>query len=176
MRDYINCIRACGLVADVYDADWRIELGALTELNAFSANPTTLVFDKIRDYAAGFRVATNLYCTQRHQALGLGLPDTFAESIWSIAGASDPRRFDPVPQYVTDGPIRENIDRGDAVDVTKFPVPLWHEHDGGRFFGTGDLAITRDPIEKWVNLAPYRAQVHDPKTLGLFVGPATMAA
>ena len=40
------------------------------------------------------------------------------------------------PRIVNDGPVLENIDRDDAVDVLKFPVPMLHEHDGGRYIGT----------------------------------------
>ena len=32
--------------------------------------------------------------------------------------------------------------------MLKFPVPRWHELDGGRYIGTDDLVITRDPEEK----------------------------
>ena len=35
-----------------------------------------------------------------------------------------------------------------------FPVPLHHELDGGRYIGTADAVITRDPEEGWVNSAP----------------------
>ncbi len=48
-------------------------------------------------------------------------------------------------QEVSDGPIFENILTGDDVDVTKFPVPIWHERDGGRYIGTGSFNVTRDP-------------------------------
>ena len=56
---------------------------------------------------------------------------------------------------------------GDDVDVTKFPSPIWHEKDGGRYIGTGTYSITRDPEENWLNAGAYRAQVHDKKTVGL---------
>ena len=56
---------------------------------------------------------------------------------------------------------------GDDVDVTKFPSPIWHEKDGGRYIGTGTYSITRDPEENWLNAGAYRAQVHDKKTVGM---------
>ena len=61
----------------------------------------------------------------------------------------------------------ENILTGDDVDVTKFPSPVWHEKDGGRYIGTGTYSVTRDPEESWLNAGAYRAQVHDKKTVGL---------
>ena len=38
-----------------------------------------------------------------------------------------------------------------------------------RFLGTGDVVVTRDPDENWINLGVYRAQVHDEKTLGILI-------
>jgi 3-polyprenyl-4-hydroxybenzoate decarboxylase len=31
----------------------------------------------------------------------------------------------------------ENVYHGDDIDLLKFPVPRWHERDGGRYIGTG---------------------------------------
>ena len=71
------------------------------------------------------------------------------------------------PREVSDGPVKENMIKQNDVDILKFPVPKWHRHDGGRYFGTGDAVITWDPEEHWTNLGVYRIQVHDGKTLGL---------
>ena len=37
------------------------------------------------------------------------------------------------PETVDEGPILQNVDRDDDVDVLKFPVPFLHERDGGRY-------------------------------------------
>ena len=50
----------------------------------------------------------------------------------------------------------ENVERDDKVDVLKFPVPFLHELDGGRYIGTDDLVIMRDPEDNWVNCGTYR--------------------
>lgn len=34
-------------------------------------------------------------------------------------------------EVVEDGPLLENIQSGKDVDLTAFPVPKWHEQDGG---------------------------------------------
>lgn len=172
LRDYLDAIRRRDLVRDVTGADWQIEIGALTEVVAFSSEPRALLFDAVKGYPAGRRVATNLYCTPRMQAIALGLPEHQTGIDLVHSWRERARRLEPAPpREVKDGPIRENVDRGDAVDLTKFPVPFWHEHDGGRFIGTGDLVVTRDPEEGWVNVAPYRSQMHDGRTLGLMISP-----
>jgi len=64
------------------------------------------------------------------------------------------RPIQPVP--VPSGPVMENVQEGDAIDLTKFPTPKWHEKDGGPYFGTGCVVITREPKEGWVNVGSYR--------------------
>ena len=46
-----------------------------------------------------------------------------------------------------------------------------HEDDGGRYIGTDDVAIMRDPEEGWINAATYRVQVHSKNTTGLWMSP-----
>jgi len=53
---------------------------------------------------------------------------------------------------VPSGPILENIQRDGEVDIFKFPIPFVHEHDGGRYIGTEDLVVMRDPDSDWVNV------------------------
>jgi UbiD family decarboxylase len=48
---------------------------------------------------------------------------------------------------------------GGAVDLEAFPTPLWHEQDGGRYIGTGDAVITRDPESGAVNVGTYRCMI-----------------
>ena len=66
--------------------------------------------------------------------------------------------------------LRERA-HGDEVDVTKFPVPVWHEGDGGRYIGTGSYNVTIDPEERWVNVGTYRVMIHDRNTLGFYMSP-----
>ena len=70
---------------------------------------------------------------------------------------------------VSDGPIFENILMGDDVDVTKFPVPVWHERDGGRYIGTGSFNVTRDPEEGWINCGTYRVMIQGKRTVGFYI-------
>ena len=36
-----------------------------------------------------------------------------------------------------------------------------HRDDGGRFIGTGNIVVMRDPDTGWVNCGTYRVQLHD---------------
>ena len=82
------------------------------------------------------------------------------------------KNYTPIPpRVVKTGPVLENIDRDGDVNVLKFPVPLLHERDSGRYPGTHDLVITRDPDGGWVNCGTYRVMVHNEKRLGVRMSP-----
>jgi len=49
------------------------------------------------------------------------------------------------------------------------PAPKWHHRDGGRFIGTCDGVVTKDPESGWVNVGLYRRQLHDRNHTGLVV-------
>ena len=79
------------------------------------------------------------------------------------------------PRKVKTGPVMENVDRGKKVDLYKFPTPKWHELDGGRYIGTGNLVIMKDPDSDWVNLGTYRVQIHDKNTATIYISPGRHA-
>jgi 4-hydroxy-3-polyprenylbenzoate decarboxylase len=64
------------------------------------------------------------------------------------------------PAVVPNAAFLQNTMTGDAVDLAKFPAPVWHRHDGGAFIGSGSIVIMRDPDGGWINASIYRIQVH----------------
>lgn len=72
---------------------------------------------------------------------------------------------------VQDGPVNENIQTGNDVDLLAFPAPKWHKHEGNRYIGTSCLIIQKDTTTDWVNIGVYRVAVHDKKTAGLYISP-----
>src|SRR5688572_3646762 len=67
----------------------------------------------------------------------------------------------------------EEVSRtGNDVNLLELPSPLWHEHDGGRYIGTASAVVTRHLDGGWVNVGTYRVQLHDERTLGLYLEPA----
>jgi 4-hydroxy-3-polyprenylbenzoate decarboxylase len=101
----------------------------------------------------------------------LGFPDDLTK--WELSEAYRDaylKEMKLIPHAIVDsGPVFENILTGDAIDVTKFPAPVWHPRDGGRYIGTGTYSITRDPEENWLNAGAYRAQVFDKTTVGVLI-------
>jgi UbiD family decarboxylase len=174
LREFIEKCRELGDVKDIEGADWDIEIGAITEIMETTKpdHHPLLLFDNIKGYPKGYRVASNILNTSRRTALSLDMPLDASRVELVRLWKERIKSFKPIPpKEVSDGPVMENIDKGENVDLFKFPSPKWHELDGGRYLGTACMVITKDPEEEWVNLGVYRLQVHDKKKLGLYISP-----
>ena len=159
LRTFIDAAAAIGEARTIENAHWNLEIGCLTELMAEQEGPL-LLFDRISDYPKGFRIATNVLATPRRFALALGLPADLPKLEILKAWREQIRGLKPFPPtYVATGPVTENILEDNRVDLEIFPTPKWHEHDGGRYIGTGDMVITKDPDSGWINVGTYRACV-----------------
>lgn len=164
LREFIKRAEELGEYRLIEGADWDREIGALSELHLTISNSPLLLFDKIKGYQPGYRVASNLATTDRRIALALGLPLELRGIELARAARDKVRERGAVripPVELKKGPVKENVSVGDQVDVFKFPAPRWHELDEGRAIGTGCLVITRDPDEGWVNLAPQRVRIYE---------------
>lgn len=150
-------------------ADWNVELGAITEMLALRDGPA-LLFDNIKDYPTGFRVLSNLTNNPRRVGMLFGLPRAAGgiEIVRTIRERfTNPALTEPIE--VRSAHFEQESRSGSQLNLFDFPAPFWHEHDGGRYIGTACIVVTRDLEDKWVNLGTYRVQVHDERTLGLYL-------
>jgi len=174
LRDWIVRVEAIGELLRVSGADWNLEMGAIAEM-IYQANPDrppAILFENIKGYPAEYRVLSGMTNSPRRLALTLGLPMPDHPLDVVRAYRDRMKRFELINNVtVASGPILENIDRDDAVDLLKFPIPFLHELDGGRYIGTGDLVVMRDPDTGWVNVGTYRVMIHDRNTAGLWMSP-----
>lgn len=171
LRPYIRQLEQADELQHVVGADWNLEIGTLTELSDERGGPA-LLFDNIKGYPAGYRVATNLIGTPRRWALTFGFPLEVPNVELVRLTKEKFKELRPVsPQLTAGGSLLENVYSEGQIDLLKFPTPKWHELDGGRFLGTGDMVIMRDPGGGWVNSGTYRLQLHDGDTLGLCISP-----
>ena len=158
----------------VENADWNLEIGLITEWQSHIQNNKLLVFDKIKDYPPGFRVATNLFSTPKRTATALGLPADLkrldiVKALKEKLKEGYSRLISPVE--IESAPVKENIYLHEKVDLFRFPTPKWHNRDGGRYIGTGHVVITKDPDEGYVNLGTYRVQIQDKSTVTIWMVP-----
>jgi len=172
LRDFLAAIDKLGMLRVVEGAHWDLEIGAISQMMQESEENPVLLFDKIPGYPPGFRVLANHQNSPQKQALILGIPTHLGllELVREMKERRKQTSFIP-PREVKDGPILENCDRGDKVNLPKFPTPRWRTLEGGRYIGTATLVINRDPDEGWVNMGCYRQMIHDQRTVGYFVEP-----
>ncbi len=65
----------------------------------------------------------------------------------------------------------QNIWEGDQIDIRKFPAQRMWPLDGGKYLGTGDAVITRDPESGRVNVGTYRMMIKGPREIGVYTSP-----
>jgi UbiD family decarboxylase len=176
MREFVEQCEAADALQRLEGVDLHLEVGALSEMFAFQPDGPALLFDRFEGYPPGFRILTNALNNQRRAAWALGLPDNLRGVQLVQAMREKLRGLKPIPpRQVDSGPVYENVLTGNNVDLERFPVPQWHEDDGGRYIGTGCQIVTRDEQTGWVNVGTYRVQVHGKSLLGLYMSPGRHA-
>jgi UbiD family decarboxylase len=172
LRGWIEAVDSIGELTRVHGADSATEIGGLVDLSQERMGNPAILFDAIRGYPAGHRLVANVITSYPRLALTLGLPPEYGPKELVAAWRTQLGDRPPQPaQLVERGPVLAHVERGSSVDATRFPAPVWHEGDGGRYLGTGCIVVMRDPDTGWVNSGTYRVQLHDERTLGLYISP-----
>jgi UbiD family decarboxylase len=172
LRGWLSEAERLGEVRIVREASWDEDIGLAAEAVLRADDGPCVVFEDIQGCPKGFRLLLNMFAGARRN-MSLGFSDHLTK--WQLSDAyreaclTQPKVI--THEIVEDGPIFENILMGDDIDVLKFPSPIWHEKDGGRYIGTGTYSITRDPEDNWLNAGAYRGQVFDKTTVGILIAP-----
>ncbi len=153
------------------EVDWNLEAGAIVRRASEAGLPAPF-FQKIKDYPGEHTILGGVLAKIRRVAIAMDMPpDTPVKELMDVYIQ---RKQQPVkPVLVKSGPCKENIQTGDKIDLLKFPVPMVHQGDGGRYFGTWHLTITKSPDSDWVNWGMYRHMLQNKNTLALQAGPPT---
>ncbi len=160
LREFISALDKTGDVVHIRkEVDWDKEAGAINRRVHEMWGPA-LLFEKIKDYPDGFRIFGGSLGTFRRVAIALGLPpDTPVREIYDEYERREEHPIKPV--VVKDAPCKENIIPGEDVDVYRFPAPMVHEGDGGRYIGTWDIVVSKDPAGEGANWGMYRFMIHN---------------
>ncbi len=172
LREWIERVDELGELTRVEGADAHLEVGGLVDLYQWEMGNPALLFDHLGGYRPGYRLLANVLTSLRRVALSLDLPLDYGPREFVAAWRTQLKDLTPRPAVLVErGPVLENHQQGDAVDITRFPAPLWHPSDGGRYLGTGNIVVMRDPDTGWVNSGTYRVEVHDAQTAGIYISP-----
>ena len=170
LREFIAKLEQASELKRVSGAHWDLEMGVISELS-FEQQGPALLFENIPDHSPDYTVVSNLCSTQRRALMALEWDpgQSLGEAMSSWKKRYTGYKGLP-PVTVQRGPILENEKSGDEIDLLQFPVPRWHERDGGRYIGTGDCIILKDPDDGQINVGTYRLQLHDATTTGIYQG------
>lgn len=166
LREFIGRLKLEGELSEISpEVDWRYEVGGIVR-KALDLQGPALLFKKVKDYDSP--LFTSGLATYSRLSLALGLSRN--EALERIVSEFRERIKNPMrTSRVEKAPCKENILKGDEVDLLRFPVPLWQKGDGGRYLGTWHGVVTRDPETGWTNAGMYRTMIHDRKTLGILI-------
>ena len=167
LREFIAKLEEAGELRRVKaEVDWYLELAHIAKISEEQSGPA-LLFENVKGYATP--VFASAFTTPSRLAAAMEMPrtSTLPQVTREWVERTKPDKL-IAPQWIEAGqaPCKENVDTGDKVDLTKFPVPHLWPNDGGRYFGTAVSFITKDPETGWVNVGTYRSQLLDKQTLG----------
>jgi UbiD family decarboxylase len=173
LRRWLEKANAIGQLQEVEGADPKFELGCITDLNAKRGGPA-LLFTNFPGYREGFRVQTGSMMNPATLGLTMGFEGALSnlemvDQVADILRSAETRAKDFPVEYVTTGPVMENVVTGDDVDLTIFPTPTWHELDGGPYIGTACSQVQSDPDTGWINLGTYRNQLLGKNVVGTYI-------
>ena len=173
LRDWLTLLEGEGQLYRMQaEVDWRGELAEVQRQVILKQGPAIL-YENIKDYRSGR--CTRLFCggiaTQGRTALMLGMP--LDSSRGELIRELRARFRNPVaPEVVASGSVKENILRGDDIDLFEFPVPQWHPDDSGRYINTWGGVVTRDPETGQQNVGVYRAVIASRDKINVLLVPA----
>ncbi len=172
LRNWIEEIEAAGELQTISGAGTSEEIGGIVDIVQRQMGNPAVMFDDIPGFPKGHRVLANILTSVPRINIALGLPPD-ASDMDLVHWWRDYMKQAPSfkPTEVNGGPLLENVREGKDVDITAIPTPVWHEHDGGSFIGTGCMVIMRDPDTGWINCGAYRVQSHAPDVATVMMSP-----
>ena len=178
LREFIQELETIGDVQHIdAEVDWNLEIGAVIRHSYDLRSPAPL-FTNITGYqGTGFRVLgapgglSGPAQPLARIALALGLPaDATGQEVMETVVAA--RAAPGVPPVAVDretAPCKENVLLGDDIDLYRFPTPLIHGNDGGRYIQTYGMNIARTPDGSWTNWSINRMMIAGKDTLACLI-------
>src|SRR3990172_8057530 len=135
LRDWLDQVRAMGELKEFRGVHWDLELGTICDVvSRDRRTKPAFLFDDVPGYPSGYRVVVNPLTSLGCVALTLDMPRNITDMGFIEEWRRRTKSMAPVPPtLVSSGPVLEHVHTGDDIDIFEFPVPRYHEMDGGRY-------------------------------------------
>lgn len=167
LRAFVQSVDDTGELKIVLGADTKFDIGSITEITAWSPEHPMILFDEINDFPPGWRIAVHSFDSYKRMQLMYGFPEGmrgYDLTKWWKDKLDD---YKPIPAFEVDnGPVLDNVQRGDEVNLFNFPAPIWHQKDAGPYLVNGGASVLRDPDSGNLNVGCYRGMLYDRNTIG----------
>ncbi len=173
LREWLSAIDQAGELKRI-DAtvDLDEELGAITYMATRNERAPALLFSRFTEPADGHVLMNLLGASKRRYAIAVGLdPELSTRDMILATRGIMKRRLPPVMVDAALAPVNHRVLEGSAIDLTRLAVPKFWPLDGGRYIGTGDITLTRDPATGRINVGCYRQMLHGPRRVGMYCSP-----
>jgi UbiD family decarboxylase len=179
LRGYLSVLESLGDVARIdRPVSAMLEAAAITRRSTEQRLPAPL-FENVEEVGPGFRLLGApgaLSSDPRHPlarvALSLGLSHdvTARDLVEHLAAVHGKAPIPPKLVSADSAPCKQNILLGADATLDRFPVPLVHPDDGGRYPNTWGVIVARTPDRRWTNWSISRIMMMDNSHMtGLFL-------
>ncbi|HEX9462670.1 MAG TPA: UbiD family decarboxylase [Alphaproteobacteria bacterium] len=176
LRDLVSHLETRGKLKRVsaeVDKDWEIACITRQLMYQPPEQRYALMFDNIKGFKTP--VLTGVLGASREiYGMALGVPTANGQidkqaihDKWVKALARP-----LAPKLVKTGPVKENIVRGNGVNLLAFPIPTWTPtRDAAPYLSAGAV-IQKDPETGIQNAGVYRGMIKGPNRIGILIQPA----
>jgi UbiD family decarboxylase len=177
LREWLAKAEAIGELVRVSEpVDRDEEMSAVTYLLAKKQPSPAVLFERAGrsdTNALGVRLLWNILGPSlKRTALSLEEPpDTPTVELIRRVKEKFKTRIPPREVSRAEAPVYEHTLTGNDIDLDALPIPRHWPLDGGRYAGTADAVITRDPDNGYLNVGTYRMMVQGKRQAGLYLSP-----
>ena len=153
------------------EVDPDLEASTLTYLVGSEKSPV-LLFENVKGHPGHKALYNMIGCNLSRFCLMIGEdPVDHPLKAVQLLQRKFGRKMAPVEVSPDKAIANENIVEGDQIDIRMFPAQRMWPLDGGKYLGTGDAVITRDPETGRVNVGTYRMMIKGPREIGVYTSP-----
>ena len=173
LGDWLAKVEAIGELKRITaPVDPDLEASTITYMHGKTIGGPTLLFENVKGHPGQRQLFNPFGSSLNRVAISIREePGKDGIELTRILSHKMKNRIPPKKVDAKSAPVNQNIETGDQVDVTKFPAPKMWPLDGGKYIGTADAVITKDPTNDRINLGTFRQMIQGPKQVGFYASP-----